>query len=83
MLRNWHGELRFLPNFKFRRFGKKHLREAMAKVAINQSKSIIESSISSSKDNKVENIESSSIKNKELNSLFENITNECQMIVDN
>ncbi|EZA62923.1 hypothetical protein X777_04632 [Ooceraea biroi] len=29
MLRSWNGELRLLPNFKFRRFGKKHLREAL------------------------------------------------------
>ncbi|XP_046742657.1 uncharacterized protein LOC124409213 [Diprion similis] len=28
MLRNWDGELRYLPNFKFTRFGKNHLLKA-------------------------------------------------------
>lgn len=32
MLRNWNGELRYLQNFKFRRFGKKHLNDALQKV---------------------------------------------------
>ncbi|CAL7934108.1 unnamed protein product [Xylocopa violacea] len=33
MLRNWNGELKYLTNFKFRRFGKKHLDEALQKAA--------------------------------------------------
>ncbi|XP_076765966.1 translation machinery-associated protein 16 [Xylocopa sonorina] len=32
MLRNWDGELKYLTNFKFRRFGKKHLNEALQKA---------------------------------------------------
>lgn len=32
LLRNWNGELRLLPNFKFRRFGRKHLNEALQKA---------------------------------------------------
>lgn len=32
MLRNWNGELRYMTNFKFRRFGKKHLNEALKKA---------------------------------------------------
>ncbi|XP_015589508.1 translation machinery-associated protein 16 [Cephus cinctus] len=31
MLRKWDGELRYLPNFEFRRFGKKHLNELAQK----------------------------------------------------
>ncbi|XP_012276326.1 translation machinery-associated protein 16 [Orussus abietinus] len=31
LLRTWEGELRYLPNFKFRRFGKKHLKEHLKK----------------------------------------------------
>lgn len=82
MLRNWQGELRFLPNFKFRRFGKKHLREAMVKAAAAQSTNIIESSALSLKNSKIENIESNSIESEKLNCSSENITNECQMAVE-
>ncbi|XP_012221964.1 translation machinery-associated protein 16 [Linepithema humile] len=82
MLRKWGGELKFLPNFKFRRFGKHHMIKAMAKAAVNQSTNIIESSVSSPKDSKIKNIESSSIESKELNCLSENVTNECQMAVE-
>lgn len=32
MLINWNGELRYLSNFKFRRFGKTHLNEALEKM---------------------------------------------------
>lgn len=32
ILRTWNGESRFLPHFKFRRFGKKHLRDALQKM---------------------------------------------------
>ncbi|KAG7213570.1 hypothetical protein KM043_002825 [Ampulex compressa] len=32
MLRKWNGELRLLPNFRFRRFGRKHLKEALQKA---------------------------------------------------
>jgi len=66
MLRKWQGELRFLPNFKFRRFGKKHFREAMAKAAVNQSTNITEASVSSSKDSKVVNIESNNIESNSI-----------------
>ncbi|XP_017888697.1 translation machinery-associated protein 16 [Ceratina calcarata] len=31
MLRNWDGDLRYLTNFKFRRFGRKHLSETLQK----------------------------------------------------
>ncbi|XP_076643234.1 translation machinery-associated protein 16 [Halictus rubicundus] len=33
MLRKWNGELRYLPNFKFIRFGKKHLNDALQKAS--------------------------------------------------
>lgn len=29
MLKNWNGELRYLPNFKFTRFSKKQLNDAL------------------------------------------------------
>ncbi|XP_012522950.1 translation machinery-associated protein 16 isoform X2 [Monomorium pharaonis] len=29
MLRDWDGDLKLLPNFKFRRFGRKHLTDAV------------------------------------------------------
>ncbi|XP_076629128.1 translation machinery-associated protein 16 [Colletes latitarsis] len=32
MLRKWNGELKYLPNFKFRRFGKTHLNDALRKT---------------------------------------------------
>lgn len=32
MLGNWNGELKYMSNFKFRRFGKKHLNEALLKA---------------------------------------------------
>ncbi|OAD56192.1 Translation machinery-associated protein 16 [Eufriesea mexicana] len=32
MLREWNGELRYLTNFKFRRFGKRHLEETLQKA---------------------------------------------------
>lgn len=32
LLRNWDGDAKFLPNFKFRRFGQKHLDEKLKKV---------------------------------------------------
>ena len=31
MLRKWDGDVRYIPNFMFRRFGKKHLTEALQK----------------------------------------------------
>lgn len=33
MLGNWNGELKYMSNFKFRRFGKKHLNEALLKAS--------------------------------------------------
>ncbi|XP_033329721.1 translation machinery-associated protein 16 isoform X1 [Megalopta genalis] len=33
MLKNWNGELRYLTNFKFRRFGRKHLNDALQKAS--------------------------------------------------
>lgn len=77
MLRKWRGELKFLPNFKFRRFGKKHLRDAIAKGVINQSST--EPSISSSVNSKVENIKNNSTESVELNCLSENTTDKCEM----
>ncbi|XP_076239382.1 translation machinery-associated protein 16 [Calliopsis andreniformis] len=32
MLRNWNGDLRYITNFKFRRFGKTHLNDALQKL---------------------------------------------------
>ncbi|KOC69930.1 Translation machinery-associated protein 16, partial [Habropoda laboriosa] len=32
VLKNWDGELNYLPYFKFRRFGKKHLNQALQKM---------------------------------------------------
>ncbi|KZC09834.1 Translation machinery-associated protein 16 [Dufourea novaeangliae] len=31
MLRKWNGELKYITNFKFRRFGRKHLNDALQK----------------------------------------------------
>lgn len=33
MLRNWTGELKYMNNFKFRRFGRKHLSETQQKAS--------------------------------------------------
>ncbi|XP_076174912.1 translation machinery-associated protein 16 [Ptiloglossa arizonensis] len=32
MLRNWNGDVKYINNFKFRRFGKKHLNDALQKA---------------------------------------------------
>ncbi|EFN85923.1 UPF0534 protein C4orf43-like protein, partial [Harpegnathos saltator] len=91
MLRTWSGELRLLPNFKFRRFGKMHLKDMLQKVE-RQSKVAMNKSINctksctrsqSSKDSKLKG--SSSIENKEPtnNTLTENTTlNDCPMEVE-
>ncbi|XP_031846031.1 translation machinery-associated protein 16 [Nomia melanderi] len=36
MLRKWNGELKYLTNFKFRRFGKKHLNDILQKARKQQ-----------------------------------------------
>lgn len=65
MLREWNQELRYLTNFKFRRFGKKHLEEALQKARKEpkQSKNIetkvLEKSENLSEEDKAENTESS------------------------
>lgn len=89
MLKTWNGELRLLSNFKFRRFGKVHLKDILQKVekqsklAINKSTSHTKSSAcsQSSRNKEVEDTENSGTENKELNTtLPENITlNDCPM----
>lgn len=36
MLKGWNGELRFLPNFKLRRIGKKHLSAEAGKSPVSK-----------------------------------------------
>ncbi|XP_015512916.2 translation machinery-associated protein 16 homolog [Neodiprion lecontei] len=43
MLRKWDGELRYLPNFKFTRFGKNHLLKAMRHSVKPAKKSVTKS----------------------------------------
>lgn len=90
MLRKWNGELRFLPNFKFRRFGKKHLKDALQRIE-KQAKTVVNKStnntktVVSSTDEKIEGrqkTEKNSIENKESSktNLSENTKlNECSM----
>lgn len=93
MLRTWTGELRLLPNFKFRRFGKAHLKvilqkvEKQSKIAANKSENCTKSSIrsQSSKDGNAEAAESISIENEVPSStiLPESTTlNDCPMDVE-
>ncbi|XP_032671197.1 translation machinery-associated protein 16 homolog [Odontomachus brunneus] len=87
MLRTWNGELRFLPKFKFRRFGKVHLKNTLQKIEkqsrtchyINLLHCLCEISLHKNSTepcicSKANDTESSDIKNKELNSntLLEN-----------
>lgn len=93
MLRQWNCELRLLPNFKFRRFGKKHLRDALQKTE-KQSRAAVDKSAHSTKseknkalsakDNKTEAIKSSNIESKELNTILPENTalNECLMDIE-
>ncbi|XP_017758596.1 PREDICTED: translation machinery-associated protein 16 homolog [Eufriesea mexicana] len=65
MLREWNGELRYLTNFKFRRFGKRHLEETLQKASKEpkQNKDIrtkvLEKSGNPSVEDKLENTENS------------------------
>lgn len=86
MLRNWNGELRYMTNFKFRRFGKKHLNEAFKK-ANKESKENkdIQTKVSkkpqnSSEEIKLENIENSL--NKSIDSSENNQLIECIMEIE-
>lgn len=90
MLRTWNGELRLLPNFKFRRFGKKHLRDALQKTgkqeantAVKKSSDSTESSTSNVEDNKSD-IKNSNMEKKELNNAAvpENTSSECSMDIE-
>lgn len=93
MLRKWNGELRFLPKFKFRRFGKSHLRdelqriEKQSKTAMNKSTNCIQlegssasSVISNAKDRTEKDIESNAENRRSNTILVEKTTlNECPM----
>lgn len=87
MLRKWNGELRLLPNFKFRRFGKKHLKDTLQRIE-KQAKTVVNKStnntktVVSSTDEKIEDTEKNSIEDKESSktNLSENTKlNECSM----
>ncbi|XP_054003383.1 translation machinery-associated protein 16 [Hylaeus anthracinus] len=56
MLRKWNGELKYMTNFKFRRFGKKHLNDALQK-AIKHSKEIPEKLGNHAEEITFENVE--------------------------
>ncbi|XP_012342815.1 translation machinery-associated protein 16 homolog [Apis florea] len=86
MLRNWNGELRYMTNFKFRRFGKRHLNEALKK-ANKESKENkdIQTKVSkklqnSSEEVKLEDIENSL--NKSIDSSENNQLIECIMEIE-
>ncbi|CAK9820787.1 Translation machinery-associated protein 16 [Anthophora plagiata] len=53
-LKKWSGELNYLPYFKFRRFGKKHLQEVLQKME-KQSKEDIKKDVQSEISEKPEN----------------------------
>lgn len=87
MLRNWNGELRLLPNFKFRRFGKKHLKDALQRME-KQTKPVVNKSTNNTKTDvsdtseKLESTEKNSIEDKELSktTLSENtVLNKCSV----
>lgn len=69
MLRRWNGELRYMSNFKFRRFGRKHLNEALQKankpskehIKKNAQTKMSDKLISSSEEDKPESIVNSSL----------------------
>ncbi|XP_034174053.1 translation machinery-associated protein 16 [Osmia lignaria lignaria] len=69
MLRKWNGELKYMTNFKFRRFGRKHLNEALQKankppkehIKKNVQTKMSDKSERSSEEDKPENIENSSL----------------------
>ncbi|XP_014468372.1 PREDICTED: translation machinery-associated protein 16 isoform X2 [Dinoponera quadriceps] len=92
MLRTWNGELKLLPRFKFRRFGKVHLKdmlqrkEKQSKIMNNPANCatlacVSKPTICSPKDSKVEDIKNSSVENKELNTTLSESTilNDCSM----
>lgn len=90
MLRTWNGELRLLPNFKFRRFGKKHLRDALQRIekqpktAVEKSTDCTESSISRVKNNKSADTKNRNIQNTVLNTALpeKTILSECPMDIE-
>lgn len=45
MLQKWDGDLKFLHNFKFRRFGVKHLEQAITKHDKNERKKMASSAV--------------------------------------
>ncbi|XP_020293719.1 translation machinery-associated protein 16 [Pseudomyrmex gracilis] len=71
MLRNWNGELRLLSNFKFRRFGKKHLKDALLRMekrtmtVVNKSTDNTKTNVSCTSE-KIESTEKNSIEDKEF-----------------
>ncbi|XP_034937816.1 translation machinery-associated protein 16 [Chelonus insularis] len=53
MLRKWDGDVRYLPNFVFRRFGKRHVEEMQRKILKSESKPVkpkIDTTASSEKE---------------------------------
>lgn len=71
MLRNWDGDLKLLPNFKFRRFGKKHLTDTMNREMQRIEKQInMDNSLSNAIS--LQHIENNKAKDTKNNSVIEN-----------
>ncbi|KAF3423495.1 hypothetical protein E2986_00401 [Frieseomelitta varia] len=86
MLRNWNGELKYMSNFKFRRFGKKHLNEALLKASKESKESkdmqtkIQEKAENPSKEIRPENKESLLSKSTDLGE--NNQSTDCDMEIE-
>lgn len=87
MLRKWDGELRYLPNFKFRRFGKKDLKIDNRNSTKNTSSSklVPKSNEISKKEEvlpKTENVENSRIDMEKEDTTDNSLETDCAMIVE-
>ncbi|XP_051171623.1 translation machinery-associated protein 16 homolog [Leptopilina boulardi] len=92
MLKKWDGELRYLPNFKFRRFGQKDLtRDYLSRIKKNVNSKLVlktndisrEEELLSTETKNAENAENSRIEmNKDEKSNVSTLENDSDMIVE-
>ncbi|XP_043797426.1 translation machinery-associated protein 16 homolog [Apis laboriosa] len=86
LLRNWNGELRYMTNFKFRRFGKKHLNEALKKTnKESKENKDIQTKVSKEPQNSSEEVKFEEIENslnKSVDSSENNQSIECIMEIE-
>ncbi|XP_016915709.1 translation machinery-associated protein 16 homolog [Apis cerana] len=85
MLRNWNGELRYMTNFKFRRFGKKHLNALKKANKESKENKDIQAKVSKKSQNSSEEVKFEEIENslnKSIDSSENNQSIECIMEIE-